>query len=66
MDSCFPLTKLGEDVANSLEIYAICRVNHIQIPQIIMFIPDFSSLDLHLEHFSVKRAHPYGNITCTL
>lgn len=55
----FYLECLGVGVVNSLVIYAISRASSHQIPQIIMFTPDSSSLDLYIkQYFSVNRILP--------
>lgn len=54
------------DVANSLVTCALCRLRLYPSPQILMFIPEASSLDLCREHrFPVNRTHPHGRCHMT-
>lgn len=54
------------DVANSLVTCALCRVRLYPSPQILMLIPEASSLDLCREHrFPVNRTHPHGRCHMT-
>lgn len=62
----FSCQEAGMDVVNSLVTCAIYRARLYLIPQILMFVPEASSLDLCGEHrFSVNRTHPHGRCHMT-